>query len=137
MAERNVGVVVSYNFMSKEQMPFIVLADALSTIKELELSLQDTNVMHCALGGSMIYKGFSNDDIDILIYARKPMTNFPKPEILNSALVKAGLKPATRNTKSKHPRTILNTFNKLGQKIDLFMFDFTNPSEEELSAYSE
>jgi hypothetical protein len=121
--------------MSKDDMPFIVLADALPVIKALEISLQETGLMHCALAGSLIYKGFSNKDIDIIIYARKEGTSFPTPELLNSCLVASGLRVATRNSDSKHPTTILNSWTKLGQKVDLFFFDFLTPTEDELKAY--
>lgn len=47
------------------------LEDGINICKYIEPILAE-NGLHCALAGSLVYKGWSNKDIDIFIYNHRP-----------------------------------------------------------------
>lgn len=93
------------------------LLDGLNIIRELE-GLFSYNGLHLALAGSLVYKGVSNKDIDIIVYPHKSGIMPNKNHVCN-LLERAGFNPSNHFGTSEND--FICKYSKDEKIIDFFL----------------
>lgn len=99
------------------------IIDALNIAKKVE-ELIEPYGYHVAIGGSCMYQGYSDDDIDLICYTHHQHDpSIKKPQdVLPKLLDKLGLTQCEDlSTPYSDPRIVMFAKNKDGQRID-FIF---------------
>lgn len=93
------------------------LQDGVDLIRIVEPILIEIGY-HCALHGSVLYKGASEKDIDIIIYPHKIDSLKPEAEIF-TVLLAVGITPTFDHPRSKCDKVIWPC-SAQGRRVDLF-----------------
>lgn len=73
--------------------PVITFEEAITLCRELEVRLKDIGY-HCGLTGSMLYKGKSTKDIDIIIYPHQVSQTRPMNDVLEHIGARTNMYPS-------------------------------------------
>jgi len=89
------------------------LAEAVELVQELEGKVEG---YHLGVTGSVLYKGWSNKDLDIIVYPRSP---FGKPLLPKQIIERLGMQVVRDTIPYEGGKKVITTeFN--GRRIDLF-----------------
>lgn len=80
--------------------PVITLEEAIIICKELEVKLKEIGY-HCGLTGSMLYKGQSTKDIDIIIYPHQVSQTRPMNSVLDHIGARTNMYPSQGQLEAK------------------------------------
>lgn len=87
---------IDFSKFKADMDPHITLEQAVSLIREFEPILNGYGI-HSALTGSVLYKGLSLKDFDIILYPRNPDTNSLKINDVRTILINIGFNPVLIN----------------------------------------
>jgi len=97
----------------------IVLEDGIRICRLIEQAIVPVRY-HCALGGSLMYRGHSEKDVDVIIY---PRNNGPIDiKAVERVLIKNGFEHAPEHqTASQHPgQNVFPMISETGIRVDMF-----------------
>ncbi len=78
---------------------------ALEVVREIEKDLTDTG-WHCGLTGSVLYKGASEHDLDLILYPRDKSNEQPRDLVRNALMFQSFYLVRTDKAVQRHWRTI-------------------------------
>lgn len=109
--------------------------DAIEIAQKLEPVFAAIN-LHIAIGGSCVYRGHSEKDIDVFIYPHSRQTSIDRSHIASVLLNEGYLARTPDNEATKIADVYVTKCERTGRRVDFFFLErhnLLNPADEKVT----
>lgn len=110
------------SFFGKD-IPMWDAAQGLALARDMEEKLSKRFACHFALGGSVMYRGSSEKDVDLIVYPHYTLAASHQKEFIVNEIQKLGFVPADDSFGNyESSRALVTTYN--GRRVDFLFVGF-------------